>query len=65
MYQEHHITEYRILTGKEPRELSTKVENAIHNGWQPFGSLTVSNSAEELGVTAVIYAQAVIKLMLR
>lgn len=65
MYHQYHITEYQILTGKEPIELSTKVEKAIHNGWQPFGSLAVNNSTVDSGVDASTYVQAVIKFMIR
>jgi len=65
MYHQYHITEYQILTAKEPIELSNKVEKAIHNGWQPFGSLALNKSTEELANNSSTYAQAMIKFMMR
>jgi hypothetical protein len=36
-----HITHFQIVSDPDPEKLQTRVEAAIHDGWQPFGSLAV------------------------
>ena len=52
-----HVTNYRILTDKAADRLSAQVETAIHNGWQPWGPLTVAAG----GAAAPVYSQAVVQ----
>lgn len=54
-----HITDYGVLTDEDPVALGRKVETAIHDGWQPHGSLSVSPRGD--GFSA-LWAQAVVKL---
>lgn len=51
-----HITHYRIVSGSDAAQLHADVEAAIHNGWQPFGSLSVDRA--DGGVT---YIQPVVR----
>ncbi len=52
-----HVTNYRILSDSGPDRLSAQVETAIHNGWQPWGPLTVVGGGE----AAPVYSQAVVQ----
>ena len=54
----HHVTNYRILLDEEPEALGRLVEAAIHDGWQPYGSLCLSPRGD--GFRSV-YSQAVVK----
>ncbi len=39
-----HITSYSLAQASEPRELAKKIEAAIHDGWQPYGSIAVTHA---------------------
>ncbi len=36
-----HVTHYNIVTETDVTKLRQAVETAIHEGWQPYGSLAV------------------------
>lgn len=54
----HHITNYAVLTHEDAQVLGQNIEAAIHEGWQPYGSLCVSPRGEGF---AAIYSQAIVK----
>jgi len=54
----HHITDYAILSNEDSRVLEKKVSAAIHDGWQPFGSLGVIPRGDGF---AAIFAQPMVK----
>jgi len=58
MTQARHVTDYHILSHEDPAALSKLVETAIHDGWQPVGSLCVSPRGDGF---ASVWAQAVVK----
>ena len=51
-----HITSHRIVSEQDPMKLGGVVDSAIHNGWQPHGSLAVHDAAE-----GVVYSQPRVK----
>ena len=53
-----HVTEYKILTQEDPAILGQKVEAAIHDGWQPYGSLCLSPRSDGFRSS---YSQALVK----
>lgn len=61
MTQIPHITNYQIVSEYETSQLGSKIEAAIHNGWQPFGPLTVANTVSDVGRTEIKYSQALVK----
>ncbi len=38
-----HITSYSLVHASEPQELATSVDAAIHDGWQPYGSIAINH----------------------
>lgn len=51
-----HISDYQIVIESDPIGLGAKVDLAIHNGWQPHGSLAVNHTSD-----GAIYAQPMVK----
>ena len=51
-----HIANYQIVVARDTDGLRYEVETAIHNGWQPFGSLVVDQ-----GKDGVSYLQPMVK----
>ncbi len=51
-----HITNYKLVAAGKPEELGTKVDAAIHDGWQPYGSMAIEQGGE-----SVVYVQPVVK----
>jgi len=51
-----HITHYRVVSELDLDRLHLEVETAIHNGWQPFGSLAVNRTDE-----GVYFAQPIVR----
>lgn len=54
----HHITDYAILSNEDSRVLEKKVTAAIHDGWQPLGSLCISPRGDGF---AAVFAQPMVK----
>ena len=52
-----HISDYRVVTGADPAQVSAEVTTTIHEGWQPFGSLGVARDADG----ALVYAQPMVR----
>ncbi|MCF2905491.1 DUF1737 domain-containing protein [Octadecabacter sp. CECT 8868] len=52
------MTEYKILTQEDPEVLGKNVEAAIHDGWQPYGALSISPRGD--GFRSA-YSQAMVK----
>ncbi len=48
-----HVTDFRILSDADPELLARAVVAAIHEGWQPWGALTVCG-----GLSDALYSQA-------
>ncbi len=41
-----HVTNYRIVADANDAALARKIEEEIHNGWQPFGSLAMGEGPD-------------------
>ncbi len=52
-----HVTNYRIISDADGAALARKIEEEIHNGWQPFGSLAISEGKDG----EQFFAQPVVK----
>ena len=61
MQHHPHITSYRILSGDTIDRLSTQVETAIHNGWQPYGPMNIGPSADPAPGGSAVYCQAMVQ----
>ena len=57
---EKEIEEYVVLANSNPMQLTHKVNEKIHSGWQPLSGVSVSASISE-GNSLVSYAQAMVK----
>ncbi len=56
------IIDYKVLEAGDGDDLSREAQQAIQEGWQPFGSLSTTPPAEtENYSTKFWYAQAVVK----
>ena len=53
-----HVTEYTIETDEDAKALSTKVNRAIHDGWQPLDGVSVLPRGDGF---AAVFAQAMVK----
>jgi hypothetical protein len=42
-----HVTDYWVLRSTDPDELDSRVVTAIHNGWQPYGTLVLDHAGDE------------------
>ena len=51
------ICAYKLLEGYSPESLSAKVQDAVSDGWQPFGSPFVGMSEHR----STVFCQAVVK----
>ncbi|MCP3972158.1 MAG: DUF1737 domain-containing protein [Rhodobacteraceae bacterium] len=56
-----HITGYKILSDPTPDQLCAQIEVAIHNGWQPWGPLSVIGKIDNSDTQAAIYYQAIVQ----
>ncbi|MDJ0826020.1 MAG: DUF1737 domain-containing protein [Rhodobacter sp.] len=61
MSHQPHVTHYQILTDQAADRLSAQVEAAIHNGWQPWGPLTIAGGTDPKTPGALLYSQAVVQ----
>ena len=52
-----HITHYQVIRNTDTGELATAVETAIHDGWQPFGSVAVAAGGQGVPV----FVQPIVK----
>lgn len=55
------ITEYKVLVHSDQTELMQLVNDAIKDGWQPQGGVSVPLFINTLGQETVFFAQAVVK----
>ncbi|MCB1313364.1 MAG: DUF1737 domain-containing protein [Sedimentitalea sp.] len=60
MTHQPHIAAYEILCDDSPDALSAKVQNAIHDGWQPFGPPAVVLRSDTPAALAS-YSQAMVR----
>ncbi|MBV2360214.1 DUF1737 domain-containing protein [Thalassococcus sp. CAU 1522] len=51
-----HVTDYKIFSDTDPVALAQAVVSAIHDGWQPWGALTVAD-----GQGDARYSQAMVR----
>lgn len=61
MSQAPQVINYMILSEYEASRLGKQVESAIHEGWQPFGHLTVANHLSNMDGKTATYSQALVK----
>ncbi len=58
MQRIQHVTEYAVVTESTAEALSAHMMRAIHEGWQPWGSVTVGPAPDGDGM---VYAQPVVR----
>ena len=51
------ITDYRVISAEQTDVLRSKVNEAIVNGWQPQGGVTIHNSGSKI----IAFYQAMVK----
>lgn len=50
------VEQYQAVSGSEPLVLNREVQKLISDGWQPWGSVSITNYENR-----VMYAQAMVK----
>jgi hypothetical protein len=55
------VKEYKVLVHSDQTELIQLVNDAIKDGWQPQGGVSVPLFINSLGQETVFFAQAMIK----
>ena len=57
------ITDYEVVSEHDVAELKSKVRDMLASGWQPFGSLHVSEVIFNYGLVP-LYTQAMVKIQI-
>jgi hypothetical protein len=52
------MKEYKVITHQAPPEIANLVNQALKEGWQLIGGVSITSVPKEAGIFQIIYSQA-------